>query len=105
MFLSPYFKTFINWEKLTSRPPVTKANLGLVINSRGMTVRVEQDKCSKVKDACFQARATKIVLIIQIASLIGVMVSYTPAKSRALGYNAFNFEEKIKLTHEALEDS
>ena len=49
----------INWEKSSTIPSQTISHLGLVINSRNMTVRVDKDKCCKIKSACQSIKHTK----------------------------------------------
>ena len=108
----------INWEKSSTIPSRTISHLGLVINSRNMTVRVDKDKCCKIKSACQSIKHTKNPTVRQIASLIGTMVSYTPGvengllhyrhleacKSQTLRHNGYNFDRQVSLDSKAFAD-
>ena len=61
----------INWEKSSTIPSQTISHLGLVINSRNMTVRVDKDKCCKIKSACQSIKHTKTLRFDRLLVLSG----------------------------------
>ena len=78
-------------------------------------MRLDKDKCRKLKSACCSVNYTKNLTVRQIASLIGTMVSYTPGvengllhyrhleacQSQTLSHNGYNFDRQISLDNKA----
>ena len=108
----------VNFDKSSLTPSQNIEHLGLIIDSKHMTVRIGKDKIANVKQKCVNILNNKSVVIRDVASLLGTMVAYTPGveygllhyrnlernKIKALRDNAGNFDAFMSLDKGAVED-
>lgn len=108
----------INREKSVLIPSQRINHLGLCLDSIHMTVKVSQDKCSKMRQACNFLKSKICFIIREVAKVLGLMISYTPGvengllhyrklescKNWALKYNRFDYSKTMTISKEALKE-
>lgn len=108
----------INVKKSEIIPSRVMQYLGFVFNSENMTISLPQKKRMKVKTICNKFISGKVFSILEVAELIGYLISVCPAvycgqlyvrqlemdKTRALTENRNNFNAKMILSADSLKD-
>ena len=108
----------VNFEKSALIPSQTIDHLGLTIDSNNMSVRVTTDKCQALVQKCKSLRDMKSPSIREVASVLGLMISFIPGaemgqlhyrqleycKNKALFHSCFDFSKTMSLNSGALED-
>lgn len=108
----------INWEKSVSIPTKQIVFLGNVIDSERMIVYLPQDKKDVIQVECNKLIRTNLVVIRQVAKVIGLMVSSFSAvefgklhyrqlelaKSAALKRQQGNYDSKMRITEDMRRD-
>ena len=108
----------IHQEKSQFVPSTNLTFLGFELDSLSMTVSLTQDKKEKFLRASQELLSRELVSIREVAGLVGLMVSYSPAvqyggahirslellKNQALGRCRGNFEGLLSLSEAARED-
>ena len=72
----------VNYEKSVLVPSQRLEHLALVMNSLSKIEKIVGDKCNKIVAKCIECQ--KNISIRKVASLTGIMVSYTPGVENAL---------------------
>jgi ribonuclease HI len=108
----------VNYEKSQVVPSHCVRYLGFILDTEHMVVRLPDSKRKRVLDHCKSIRNRVSVKIIELAGLIGTLISVCPAimygqlytrtleydKSHALARNAWNFEAVMIISEESRED-
>lgn len=108
----------VNKEKSVLHPSQNIEHLGFVFDSVNMLVKLTDEKKSKIIEVCQQVKQAKSPTIRAVASLIGLMVSYTAGvekgllhyrhlemcKNVALKMTKFNFNKSMIIDKKGYED-
>ena len=108
----------VNFEKSSLTPAQSIEHLGLVIDSVNMTVRITDTKCQNMISLCRQLRAKSHPTILEVAKVLGTMISYLPGlelgqmhyrqlefcQKFALFRTRFDYSKTLQLTDAALKD-
>ncbi|KAK7474676.1 hypothetical protein BaRGS_00034100 [Batillaria attramentaria] len=108
----------IHKEKSVLHPCKELKYLGFVLNSESMTVKLTRQRIEKITESCQQILEKTLVVIRELAQLIGQLVASFPGvmwetlyyrelekqKIQALRMNKGNFDKKTKLTEAAIKE-
>ena len=108
----------INFDKSALTPSQEIEHLGLIINSKCMTVKVIEKKCDHIVKLCKKMLNKDYIVIRDVANLTGTMVSYIPGaevgqlhyrnlekcKNNALKANRGNYDALMSIDSLATQD-